>query len=606
MNLKDKLAKIKAEHGIEAVGRFLSSPLARIAQEFSSGKRVDSSGVGDPFAQLDSKAIGVKGIEHVSNHLAGYEFPMAPEVGYRGLKHAKMADDNAVSDALAMFGVRAMSASGINVEFEIPIAVRDGAFMEPAVMLVNGSPRIMCQAEFDKMLNGRTFEEPSDVRGGIYAAPLDRETRDQLLMLREEMGPIPHANRGMYFLAQSDLDKKLMDAIWGPGGPYKGQEDKIVEMLESGASDSEIASETGLPVSEIQSYRFGYFERKYKEAQSDFKVGDNVMVEGVRGVITEIDDTLDKPYFVKRVDGELLQGFSFGVEDIKRVAGRRLTRKSAEPVFDFNAYEEYARNLTDSELAYAIKDAVKARDTANETAREDGHNPNSSSYQSYAKYADQVSVLVSERNRREGKQGSRKKAQSEAAINVGDKVVFKKPNLSEELSGEVLSIDPDNGWLTVRSLLMDEDYLVYPHEVVSKEASRDARRAQAEEKISVGDTVETVPLPVAFTNELAPITGKVVKKVRQKGFPVTYVIADPNGGEQYVGANDIVRKTAQKLDSEVENYIINLHQQGMPLDDVAELLDMDYEVVAKVWDDYQTDINLDAKRRDPRFFPQAT
>lgn len=213
MNLREKLAKIKAEQGIEGVGRLFASPLARMAQSFSTSRLLGLGGR-DPFKQMDSTKVAFNGLQFLTERLAAFEWPVAPQVGYRGLKQVKMADDESIDEAMAMFVVKGQTASGVNIEFEIPLAIRHGEFMEPSVMLVDGAPRVMCQAVIDGIMKRGTFSEPFDLRGGIYTPPLDREIRDQMMVLREKMGVLPHVNRGMWFVGQAgpkDCDGNLIN-----------------------------------------------------------------------------------------------------------------------------------------------------------------------------------------------------------------------------------------------------------------------------------------------------------------------------------------------------------------------------------------------------------
>lgn len=210
--LKETLMRIKAEGGIDAVAKALTSPLARMAQEFSSGTRVTSMPFA-PFARMDSKGIGFMGTQYLTDHLTKFDWPLAPEISYRGLKHPKMADDNTVKEGMAIYGIKSISPSGINVDFEIPLSVRNGGFMEPSVMMVSGVPRIICQAEIDNLMKRCTFAEPMDVRGGIFTPPLEREVRQTLLSLRDELGEMPHVNRGLFYLADRKKAQSLVEEV---------------------------------------------------------------------------------------------------------------------------------------------------------------------------------------------------------------------------------------------------------------------------------------------------------------------------------------------------------------------------------------------------------
>lgn len=61
--------------------------------------------------------------------------------------------------------------------------------------------------------------------------------------------------------------------------------------------------------------------------------------------------------------------------------------------FDFAAYEALAAGMTNSELHYATLDAVKIRDLWSREETPQGCT-------TFCKYADQVHVLVAERNQR--------------------------------------------------------------------------------------------------------------------------------------------------------------------------------------------------------------
>jgi hypothetical protein len=125
---------------------------------------------GESKTRLTSQNVGKAAIDLVRDMLGSYILPNRPDLGYSGLRSVRLIQNNKIAEGVITIHAEFRTRTGINVGIDIPVEVREGQLMEPSVVVVDGSPRIVAQSTFDAIVANNTFKEDARIRS-IYSAP---------------------------------------------------------------------------------------------------------------------------------------------------------------------------------------------------------------------------------------------------------------------------------------------------------------------------------------------------------------------------------------------------------------------------------------------------
>lgn len=169
------------------------------------------SGIGeDRGGRITTQNAGLYAVQMAREVLDNFLLPNMPKLSYSGLRNAKVAKSNSkLEDGVITVFAEMKTQSGVICGFDIPMEIRAGELMEPSVIVVAGSPRILAQSSFDEMVSRGTIWEQPPVRE-IFSAPLSSASaKDQYSNRHKQKRVSP----GMFSLGANR--QALKDAIAG-------------------------------------------------------------------------------------------------------------------------------------------------------------------------------------------------------------------------------------------------------------------------------------------------------------------------------------------------------------------------------------------------------
>ena len=190
--------------------------LQKIADGFATSHMLP----GNDEKVLDRRELPQQAISLVSDFLSQFIWPLPPQLTYHGLRMATRDENTPAidADAQVIISARVVTNSGCRKEVEIPIFVRENQLLEPAVMIVDGIPRIIAQSLVDEIVKPRTFKQKIDPRGGLFAPPMDQEARQFYLSMPDELKVQDRYNRGMFSVAEKRTAQDPDDDLDQPSG----------------------------------------------------------------------------------------------------------------------------------------------------------------------------------------------------------------------------------------------------------------------------------------------------------------------------------------------------------------------------------------------------
>lgn len=108
------------------------------------------------FSKTSSKItrqnVGSSAINFISDYFAEYRLPGIPKYVYSGARVANIdSGKSEISEAVITVSANMKTNSGVRVDFEVPIQVRAGQFLDPSIIVVDGLPKVIAQSTFDTL-----------------------------------------------------------------------------------------------------------------------------------------------------------------------------------------------------------------------------------------------------------------------------------------------------------------------------------------------------------------------------------------------------------------------------------------------------------------------
>lgn len=130
------------------------------------------------------------------------EFPMPPDIQYKGVKVLKEAAGGTervplIGEGTLILHAQFMTKSGMKDSFDIPVQVRAGKVIQPSVLLHDGSIRILAPSTIRELVTKGTFSQAIPARPQ-FAAPLSREDMRARSVAPAESRVMERINPGMY------------------------------------------------------------------------------------------------------------------------------------------------------------------------------------------------------------------------------------------------------------------------------------------------------------------------------------------------------------------------------------------------------------------------
>lgn len=130
-----------------------------------------SSGDKGQKVNIDKRAH-IKAIEIVSDLIGGFHLPVRPTIEYHGM--LKQATDNKgnITDGLIKIGVSLRTLMGHKANIDIPVIIRNGSLLEPAVFFFEQAPYVMCGPAFEDLVKVGALQKEMQPRS-LYSPPMD-------------------------------------------------------------------------------------------------------------------------------------------------------------------------------------------------------------------------------------------------------------------------------------------------------------------------------------------------------------------------------------------------------------------------------------------------
>ena len=153
---------------------------------------------------LTNKNVYTKVIGFVNEFFSDYELPGRTEIKFDRLRNASYVDNTfeALDSADVALNVEFLTLSGIKVRAEMTVPVKNGEFVEPSVLFINGNSRIISQTTLDDITKKGTFTRQ------LFKNPEDIVTPEMLKSYQDI--ELPVVSMGMYS-ASKDIMNKVAD-----------------------------------------------------------------------------------------------------------------------------------------------------------------------------------------------------------------------------------------------------------------------------------------------------------------------------------------------------------------------------------------------------------
>lgn len=201
--------------------------------------------------ELTASSAPGEAISTVRGIIASYVWPYPPKLTYSGLRRSnnKMASGSPIDQGVVTITGTVNSGIGTPLSFDIPVEIRHGKLLDPAIMVFGGTPMVISQSAIDTLLqNHSAFYTPPGREQ--YSPPNGAEHTSIPVQRMERRTPgmfAVHANRdalrnfvrtrgmkGTSFLGNS-FDKKAQGGVMRAYAVKvkPGAADDVVALLET-------------------------------------------------------------------------------------------------------------------------------------------------------------------------------------------------------------------------------------------------------------------------------------------------------------------------------------------------------------------------------------
>lgn len=117
--------------------------------------------------KLDKSNLYNSSISYIRQFLSNYSIPVQFEIKFNTIRNAAYNKDKIASGEIeAELSLKTLS--NVKIKASLVVSIRDGKFVEPSTIMLNGSQRIIAQSTFDDLVNRNTFSrwmgrQPEDI-----------------------------------------------------------------------------------------------------------------------------------------------------------------------------------------------------------------------------------------------------------------------------------------------------------------------------------------------------------------------------------------------------------------------------------------------------------
>lgn len=125
--------------------------------------------------KLNAQNVAHQAVVFTRKFLSNYRFPLAPQIKFNAIKNA--STDNNLLNGEVNLTLEFRTLSGVKKYIDISVPVKEGNFIEPSTMTVNGQSYIISQSAVDDLTNHGTFYAKVNPKG-MFTNPMNRNVTD--------------------------------------------------------------------------------------------------------------------------------------------------------------------------------------------------------------------------------------------------------------------------------------------------------------------------------------------------------------------------------------------------------------------------------------------
>lgn len=141
---------------------------------------------------LTDKTIYPKVIAFVTNFLSEFNIPARFKLKFHSVRNASYSEGGYIDSGDISLGLDLVTISNVKIHADMVVPVRDNKLIEPSIMFLNGSPRVIAQSLFDDIVSDNTFSHQ------LYKGP-ERFVSPEMLKLYQD-SKITTVNTGVFGL----------------------------------------------------------------------------------------------------------------------------------------------------------------------------------------------------------------------------------------------------------------------------------------------------------------------------------------------------------------------------------------------------------------------
>lgn len=111
-----------------------------------------------------------KAIEVVSGLLSSFALPMRPRFEFNGIRKNAVDESGNISEGVIKIGVILHTMLNHKARIDVPVIVKNGSIIEPAVFFYNDAPYVMCAPALEELVRAGSLRKETQPRG-MFSAP---------------------------------------------------------------------------------------------------------------------------------------------------------------------------------------------------------------------------------------------------------------------------------------------------------------------------------------------------------------------------------------------------------------------------------------------------
>lgn len=149
---------------------------AKKLQQKKANKQATSfiNSFGSTKYKLNANNVSQQAVSFTRKFLANYRFPLAPTIKFNAMKNASINNDMLNGEVHLTLGFKTLS--NVHTYIDISLPIKEGNFIEPSTMTVNGQSFIVSQSAIDNITKSGTFYTTVNPRAP--SQPMDRKIMD--------------------------------------------------------------------------------------------------------------------------------------------------------------------------------------------------------------------------------------------------------------------------------------------------------------------------------------------------------------------------------------------------------------------------------------------